>query len=435
MPDIAQQAARFFSPLVIARQKIEPLVPLLVPRLLGHGKLEYPDGEPATRPAPSTADRIAIIPVFGTLVARGRGMIAWSGQTSYEALGEEIEAARADSRVAGILLDIDSPGGEATGIQELGDQIAKVNRQKPVWALAQHWAMSGAYWIASQCGRIVATPSAEVGSIGVYMVHVDASKYDEKQGFDWTFVIAGEHKVDGNMHEPLPDRVRSEMQEDVDETYAQFLAAVAKGRAAAGSSFDEKRARATKARVEKARDALKLGMVDMVATRSEALQAFAEHLSKPTTQRSKESTMTDPVQPGLAPTGGASTTAAAPAAAPAASATPAAPPAGNVVDLNAARSAGAQEMAAAAAEIVNICGRAQKMGLDGAAAMAQDFIKAGTAPGEVSKVLMNKLADQADATAISTTPAAGTAGGKRPAAAIDTQAIYASRAKAMRPAS
>src|SRR5262245_29967019 len=122
------------APLVVARVKLELVLPAVLPRILGQAaRIEAPS-EPAERPALTQADRIAIIPVFGTLVARGQGMIALSGMTSYEALSVELEAARIDARVAGILLDIDSPGGEAAGMAELSEQIAALNRKKPVWA-------------------------------------------------------------------------------------------------------------------------------------------------------------------------------------------------------------------------------------------------------------------------------------------------------------
>jgi len=91
-------------------------------------------------------------------------------------------------------------------------------------------AASAAYWIGSQATKFYVTPSGEVGSIGVWSMHVDYSRANEQDGIAVTFVSAGEHKVEGNPHEPLSDEARAEMQRSVDETYREFVAAVARGR-------------------------------------------------------------------------------------------------------------------------------------------------------------------------------------------------------------
>jgi ClpP class serine protease len=68
------------------------------------------------------------------------------------------------------------------------------------------------------------TRTGEVGSIGVVAVHIDESGADEKAGLAWTFVFAGECKIDGNAHEPLSDRARATIQADVDRLYGELCA-------------------------------------------------------------------------------------------------------------------------------------------------------------------------------------------------------------------
>lgn len=427
MTDLPHLAARLFArPLLVSRAKLDVILPILVPRLLGQvPRLEQP-GEPRQPAAPAVPvpAQIAVVPVFGTLIARGAGVIAMSGETSYEALSAVIGRLAANPEVGGILLDIDSCGGEYAGLPEFAAELAAAGRQKPIWAIVRPACFSAAYWIASQAERILVTPSCELGSIGVMAVHVDVSASDAQQGYKLTFFNAGDRKLDGNPHLPINEAFARDVQAGVERAYGEFVAAVARGR---GQRFGEKAIRATEARTYEADAAVKLGMADQVATFNETIRAFAERLAKgstpmpaasvasqtSTTQRNKESAMTDPVKPGTeaAP----ATTAALPAQQPADLPT-------NVVDLNAARAEGEARAIAYVQEMTNLCT------LAGAPEKAAAFIAAKTSVADASKALLAARAAESDATAIVATPAAGTPG-KRPAAAIDTQAIYAQRAK------
>src|SRR6266850_7722071 len=115
--------------------------------------------------------RIAVIPVQGVLALHPQSLGA-----SVEEIDQDITAALADPRVDGILLDMDSPGGTVPGIPELGAKILAGRAVKPIVALANGLAASAAYWLASAAHEIIVTPSGEVGSIGVYMLHEDWSK-------------------------------------------------------------------------------------------------------------------------------------------------------------------------------------------------------------------------------------------------------------------
>jgi ClpP class serine protease len=72
--------------------------------------------------------------------------------------------------------------------------------------------------------------TAEIGSIGVVAVHVDESAADARAGLAWSFVHAGERKVDGNSHEPLSSRARADIQADVDFLYERFVNLAARNR-------------------------------------------------------------------------------------------------------------------------------------------------------------------------------------------------------------
>src|SRR5581483_4249259 len=185
MPDLPHLASRVFgTPLLIARAKLEVILGVLAPRLAG-GALEPldPDNDPA--PLTSiTVEKIAVVSVIGTLVSRSGYLDAASGLQSYGEISEAIATAMDDASVRGVILDVDSPGGEVGGLFDLVEQIEAIRSAstKPLWAVANECALSAAYAIASTADRVYVTRTGEVGSIGVVAVHVDESGADAKAG-------------------------------------------------------------------------------------------------------------------------------------------------------------------------------------------------------------------------------------------------------------
>jgi signal peptide peptidase SppA len=175
------------------------------------------------------------------------------------------------SGVTAIVLDVDSPGGTVNGVSEAADAVFQARQQKPVVALANGYMASAAYWIASQATELSALPSLlepSIGSIGVYTVHQDLSAALEKAGVKPTIISAGKYKTEGNPFEPLSDERRAILQASIDKAYAQFVAAVARGRGVDESivrdGYGEGRALASA-------DARRAGLVDRLATMDDTL--------------------------------------------------------------------------------------------------------------------------------------------------------------------
>lgn len=105
----------------------------------------------------------------------------WWG-VNYKALGASIEALEAAEDIEAIVLDINSPGGDVSGLFDLCEQIR--NCEKPIYAYTSGNLASAAYTIASATDGIYATESANIGSVGVFMAFVDDSKYMEKMGLE-----------------------------------------------------------------------------------------------------------------------------------------------------------------------------------------------------------------------------------------------------------
>jgi len=230
-----------------------------------------------SRPLPfrRTAEGVAIITLVGEFVNRGAWVGASSGLISYEGFKFQMQRAAADQRTRAIMLDIESPGGEAVGAFEAAAAVRAASAIKPVVAVVNGMAASAAYAIASGAGRIVSMPTGMSGSIGVVMMHVDFSKALEVAGVKPTLIFAGEHKVDGNPFEPLPKDVQADFQREVMSFYDQFVAAVAAGRKA----MSEKQIRDTQARVFTGDDAVNARLADSVGTFEEVLADLTRGLS------------------------------------------------------------------------------------------------------------------------------------------------------------
>lgn len=259
------------SPWAILPDKLAALAEIVERHAKGE-KLEAAEIEAqlhgAARPADRRVNSVAILPLFGTIFPRANLMTQMSGATSAEIFGAQFDALIRDPEVGAIVLDVNSPGGSVYGIQEVAQKIYDARGKKPIVAVSNHLMASAAYWIGSAADEIVISPSGDVGSIGVFAMHQDWSAALDKEGIKVSLISAGKFKVEGNPYEPLGDEARASIQTSVDESYDYFVEAVARHRgvnpAAVRSGFGE-------GRVVSAREAVKLGMADRIATLEETV--------------------------------------------------------------------------------------------------------------------------------------------------------------------
>ena len=229
---------------------------------------------------------IAVLPVTGTLVHKLGYINPVSGMSGYDGIAKRLQQAISDPDVRGVLLDIDSPGGEVAGAFDTADLIARAREQKPVWALASDSACSAAYLLASACSRRLITQTGTVGSIGVLMAHRCVEKALEIAGVDVTLIYAGAHKVDGNPYSQLPDDVRDEFQQSINSTREQFAQKVSDY-----TGLKKSRVLATEAAVFIGADAIKSGLADQLVNYADAIAVMADAL-KPKMERFMSGTET-----------------------------------------------------------------------------------------------------------------------------------------------
>ena len=132
----------------------------------------------------------------------------------------------AEGGFTSLILDFNSPGGSVLGLQETASRIKSLQTQGVhTTAYASIMCASAAYYIASACQEIFASPSAIVGSIGTYSVFMDWSKAAEMSGLSYKVFVARDAPLkaagaDGTLTQAQAD----EMQRHVDEADSLFQA-------------------------------------------------------------------------------------------------------------------------------------------------------------------------------------------------------------------
>lgn len=302
LDDLPHLAGRVFgAPLMMARPKLDTVLGVLRPRLFGGERLDVAETTPEPAPYVVTPSGIAVVPVFGTLVNRTAGLSALSGLTAYQRLSADLVRATADPAVRGVLLDVDSNGGEAGGVFDLADQVTALRGVKPVYALAAEACFSAAYALACGAECLYVTRTGGVGSVGVVALHLDQSAADAQAGRHYEYVFAGERKLDGSPHAPLSDEARAALQGEVDRLYNLFVAHVARCR-----GLPEAQVRDQQAALYFGADAVSAGLADRVGTLASVLADLGRRISASSARSSitvlpKGPPMTDPSGIGAAP--------------------------------------------------------------------------------------------------------------------------------------
>lgn len=207
----------------------------------------------------SGPNKVAVIPIQGVLTKDGPG---WYG-SNYDDIGRAVEAAAQNPEVTHIVLSVDSPGGEVTGLPETAAIVAEAAKHKPVTAMVEGMSASAAYWLTSQANHVVLTPSGEVGSIGVRMMHMDVSKMLDDMGVKVTELYSGDFKTEWSPYKPLSDEAKADMMPRLQSIHQEFINAVQTGRGARLTQDIQSR-RIGEGRMFSSVDARAHGMVDSI---------------------------------------------------------------------------------------------------------------------------------------------------------------------------
>jgi len=285
----------FGRPLLVAAGKLDAIVGGLAVRLGLPPAQKIAGGHESEfkRPGVYSVDAstgVATIQVVGTLMDRlplgldddedGAAEAKNSGLAGYRAIASDVDRALADPSVEGILLEVDSYGGEAFGLFDLADKIHAARATKPVYAVASQKALSAGYALVSQADRVFVPQAGEVGSVGVLCTHVDQTAADAADGYRVTHVHAGARKVDLSPHVALTPEAKARLEVEVAQVYETFVASVSRGRGLTAEAV-----RATEAGTYIGQKAVDAGLADEVGDVATARAALAA------TIQTKRSTM------------------------------------------------------------------------------------------------------------------------------------------------
>ncbi|QCR38953.1 S49 family peptidase [Nissabacter sp. SGAir0207] len=218
---------------------------------------------------------IAIIPIHGTLVQKLGRLRPYSGMTGYDGIRQAFLTALTDSKVKGIMLDIDSPGGEVAGCFDLVDEIYRARGTKPIWSVLTESAYSAGYALASAADRIVLPRTGGVGSVGVIVMHVDWTQKIKDDGLAVTIITYGDRKAESTPYRKLSEQARAAIQQDVNDMGQLFVSTVARNR-----GISEKILRETQAATFSAANGVELGLADAIAAPDAAFRALLKHIGE-----------------------------------------------------------------------------------------------------------------------------------------------------------
>lgn len=179
--------------------------------------------QPVVADDKNTNEKIALIRIYGP--------IGMNNSLPTEVTVSKLRMASANPEIKGILLEIVSPGGVVNDSDIIWREVMKIRSStKPVVAFFNGFATSAAYHIATPANKIVATPATLTGSIGAIWMSYNVSGLSEKIGVKAVVIKSGSQK---DMLSPFRPNTPEELkiaQDLIDESYENFVAAVAKGR-------------------------------------------------------------------------------------------------------------------------------------------------------------------------------------------------------------
>jgi protease IV len=215
--------------------------------------------------------QIAVVRVHGA-IASTAPRVPTSRVATFESIAAALRRARANGRVHGVLLHVDSPGGSALASDLIHREIVLLREKKPVVACLGDVAASGGYYVAAPCNRIVAQATTVTGSIGVVSLRLIASDLADRLGVRPQTVLAAPH---ADLHSPfraLTEEERALLWAESESIYRSFVSIVAEGRKRSTEEID----RVARGRVWAGADALHHGLIDEIGGFECAVAALRE---------------------------------------------------------------------------------------------------------------------------------------------------------------
>ena len=208
------------------------------------------------------SEKIAVVELFGRIGGQIRSPV-------YEKLFDRL---RKDKSCKALVLDIDSPGGTVTDSEYIYHDLCRFGSEKPIVSNIRGLGASGAYLIACSGRKIIASPAAVVGSIGVISIRPVIEVLLDKLGVDINVTKTGTFKDMGAVWRDSSPEEEIKLQDFVNESYERFIDVIVKSR----SISKEKVQELATGEVFWGSKALENGMVDQLGGLDVAIDVAAE---------------------------------------------------------------------------------------------------------------------------------------------------------------
>ena len=250
-------------------------------------------GRRQARPRAEPLGPVAVVDIRGPIFRYPNILTRLFISTCIEDLAKELRAAVDDPAVKSILLNVDSSGGQLSGIHETAEMIFKARRAKPVAAYVGGTAAAGAYWLTAAAETVVVDATAGIGSIGVSAVFIDQRKARERVGIrDIEIVSSASPK---KRPDPATDKGREQIRAHLDALADVFISSMATYR---GVSADKVRADFGRGDLLVGANAVKAGLADRLGsyegTSRELREGRLEPAGKPESMARKPQPQTQP---------------------------------------------------------------------------------------------------------------------------------------------
>lgn len=215
-------------------------------------------------------EKISIINVDGVI----------ANDSNNDTIVDQLEDARKDPSVVGVIMHINSPGGSVYASEKIYKEINKLKEtNKPVYAVMQELAASGGYYISAPCDKIFASNETWTGSIGVIMQSYSLEGLFEEYGIKEQNITTGKMKDAGSFGSDMDEEEKEYFQGLVDSAFGRFVKVVSEGRDMSESEVKK----IADGRVYDGSQALENGLIDKIGDLEDAYKDMAEsyNLSDP----------------------------------------------------------------------------------------------------------------------------------------------------------
>jgi protease IV len=235
---------------------------------VGRGELNKTSIKAYFRAVPNRGDRIAMLVGEGE-IQRGEpdNVFGNAGVISSGAFAKTIRRVRSDGSIKGVILRVNSPGGDASASDEILHELKLLSRVKPVVVSMSDLAASGGYFISVTGDPIVSYPNTITGSIGVLYLKPNVHDLYNKLGIQEDLLTRGKLADIDSESQPLSDAGRQKLHESIEATYISFVSKVAAARKKTYAQIDP----LAQGRVWMGTQALQNGLVDQLGGLNRAI--------------------------------------------------------------------------------------------------------------------------------------------------------------------